>query len=74
MENVPAYVKILSYLFVVVYMLSVALETTHRQIVGTLRDWRLMGCAVLANLIMVPVLVSSWCDGSTCRWKSELDS
>jgi BASS family bile acid:Na+ symporter len=55
-ENLPAYVKILSYLFVVVYMLSVALETTHRQIAGALRDWRLMGCAVLANLIMVPVL------------------
>jgi BASS family bile acid:Na+ symporter len=56
MEPLPAYVKILSELFVVVYMLSVALEATHSQIVATLRDFRLMGCALLANLIMVPVL------------------
>jgi bile acid:Na+ symporter, BASS family len=55
-ENLPAYVKILSELFVVVYMLSVALETTHGQIMATLRDFRLMGCALLANLVIVPVL------------------
>jgi hypothetical protein len=56
MEPLPASVKILSELFVVVYMLSVALGTTHGQIVATLRDFRLMGYALLANLIMVPVL------------------
>jgi Na+-driven multidrug efflux pump len=56
MEPLPAYVKILSELFVVVSMLSVALEATHRQIGATLRDFRLMGCALLANLILVPVL------------------
>jgi hypothetical protein len=38
MENIPAYVKILSYLFVVAYMLSVTLETTYGQMVETLRD------------------------------------
>jgi len=56
MDNLPAYVKILSEVFVVVYMLSVALETTHGQIVATLRDCCLMGYALLANLIIVPVL------------------
>ena len=56
MEPLPAYVKILSELFVVVDMLSVALETTHGQIVATLRDVRLMGYAWLATLIIVPVL------------------
>jgi BASS family bile acid:Na+ symporter len=55
-EYLPAYVRILFYLFVVVYMLSVTLETTHGQIVATLRDFRLMACALLANLIIVPVL------------------
>ena len=52
MENVPAYVKILSYLFVVVYMLSVTLETTHGQMVATLRDWRLMSGALVVNLLL----------------------
>jgi BASS family bile acid:Na+ symporter len=56
MEYLPAYVKILAYLFVVVYMLSVALETTRGEIVATLRDCRLMGYAVLANLLIIPVL------------------
>jgi BASS family bile acid:Na+ symporter len=56
MEYLPAYVKILGYLFVVVYMLSVPLETTRGEIVATLRDFRLMGYALLANLIIIPVL------------------
>ena len=56
MDNLPAYVKILAYLFVVVYMLSVPLETTRGEIVATLRDFRLMGYALLANLIIIPVL------------------
>jgi BASS family bile acid:Na+ symporter len=56
MEYLPAYVKILAYLFVVVYMLSVPLETTRGEIVATLRDFRLMGYALLANLIIIPVL------------------
>jgi predicted Na+-dependent transporter len=56
MEELPAYVKILAYLFVVVYMLSVPLETPRGEIVATLRDFRLMGYALLANLIIIPVL------------------
>lgn len=56
MENLPGYVKILSFLFVVVYMLSVTLETTHGEIEKTFRDVRLMGYALLVNLIVVPVL------------------
>jgi BASS family bile acid:Na+ symporter len=65
MEHLPAYVKILSYLFVVVYMLSVTLETTHSQMVATLRDGRLMRGALVANLLLVPVLgvlLGRWLD------------
>ena len=43
MEYLPAYVKILAYLFVMVYMLSIPLETPRGEIVATLRDFRLMG-------------------------------
>jgi BASS family bile acid:Na+ symporter len=56
MEYLPAYVKILAYLFVVVYMLSIPLEAPRGEIVATLRDFRLMGYALLANLIIIPVL------------------
>jgi hypothetical protein len=35
MEYLPAYVKILAYLFVVVYMLSIPLETPRGEIVVT---------------------------------------
>jgi BASS family bile acid:Na+ symporter len=56
MEYLPAYVKILAYLFVVVYMLSIPLETTRGEIVTTLRDFRLMGYALLANLVIIPVV------------------
>jgi predicted Na+-dependent transporter len=45
-----------SYLFVVLYMASVALETTHGEIMATLRYGRLMGCVLLANLVIVPVV------------------
>jgi BASS family bile acid:Na+ symporter len=56
MEYLPAYVKILAYLFVVVYMLSIPLETPRGEIVATLQDFRLMGYALLTNLIIIPVL------------------
>jgi BASS family bile acid:Na+ symporter len=56
MEYLPAYVKILAYLFVVVYMLSIPLEAPRGEIMATLRDFRLMGYALLANLIIIPVL------------------
>jgi BASS family bile acid:Na+ symporter len=56
METFPAYINILSYLFVIVYMLSVPLGTTPGEITGTLRNRDLMGCALLANFIVIPVL------------------
>ena len=65
MDHLPADVTILAELSVVVSMLSVALETTHGHIRTTLRDVRLMGAALLANLIIVPVLdvlLARWLD------------
>jgi len=56
MEYLPADVTILAYLFVVVSMLSVPLETTRGESVAALRDCRLMGYALLANLSIIPVL------------------
>jgi hypothetical protein len=35
-EEIPKYINMLSYLFVVVYMLSVQLETTRGEIIKTL--------------------------------------
>jgi BASS family bile acid:Na+ symporter len=55
-EEIPAYINMLSYLFVVVYMLSVPLETTSGEITRTLGDWNLMGRALLANFIIIPIL------------------
>jgi BASS family bile acid:Na+ symporter len=55
-EEIPAYINMLSYLFVAVYMLSVPLETTSGQIIKTLGDWNLMGRALLANFIIIPIL------------------
>jgi BASS family bile acid:Na+ symporter len=56
MAYLPAAVTILAYLFIVVSMLSVPLETTSRESVATLRDCGLMGYALLANLSIIPVL------------------
>ena len=56
MEEAPLYVKFLMYLFVVVYMLSVMLETTHGEVVTMLKDRHRMGLALLANLVVVPIL------------------
>jgi predicted Na+-dependent transporter len=55
-EEIPAYINMLSYLFVVVYMLSVPLETTRGEIIKTLGDLNLMGRALLANFIIIPIL------------------
>jgi bile acid:Na+ symporter, BASS family len=52
----PTYINVLSYLFVVVYMVSVTLETTRGEIVAELRDTRRMGLSLLANLVIVPVV------------------
>ena len=46
----------LSYLFVVVYMVSVPLETTRGEIIGALGHWNLMGRALLANFVIIPIL------------------
>src|SRR5690242_10368806 len=56
METPPAYVTILVHLFIVVYMFSVALETTRGQIVEQLKDPSKVGRVLLANLILVPTL------------------
>jgi bile acid:Na+ symporter, BASS family len=55
-EEIPAYINMLSYLFVAVYMLSVPLETTSGEITKILGDWNLMGRALLANFIIIPIL------------------
>jgi hypothetical protein len=53
-EEIPAYINLLSYLFVVVYMLSVPLETTRGEIIKALGDFNMMGRALLANFIIIP--------------------
>jgi BASS family bile acid:Na+ symporter len=53
-EEIPAYINMLSYLFVVVYMLSVPLA--RGEIVKTLGDLNLTGRALLANFVIIPIL------------------
>lgn len=55
MEEIPKYINMLSYLFVVVYMLSVPLETTRGEIIKTLGHLNLMGRALLANFVIIPI-------------------
>jgi BASS family bile acid:Na+ symporter len=55
-EEIPAYINLLSYLFVVLYMFSVPLETTRGEIIGYLKDFNLMGRALLANFVVIPIL------------------
>jgi predicted Na+-dependent transporter len=55
-ESMPTYINILGYLFVVVYIFSVTLETTHHEIVAELTDTRRMGLALLANFVIVPIV------------------
>ena len=56
MEDIPAYINVLNYLFIVVYMLSVPLETTRGEIIKTLGHLKLMGRALLANLVVIPIV------------------
>jgi len=56
METLPAYVKILSFLFIIIYMISVMLETTRGELIKTLGDFRLTGRALVANVVLVPLL------------------
>jgi BASS family bile acid:Na+ symporter len=55
-EEIPAYINVLSYLFVAVYMLSVPLETTRGEIIKTMSNFNLMGRSLLANFIIIPIL------------------
>jgi bile acid:Na+ symporter, BASS family len=55
-EDIPDYINILNYLFVAVYMFSVPLETTRGAIIQTLSHLNLMGRALLANFVIVPIL------------------
>ena len=56
MEEIPEYINMLSYLFVALYMLSVPLETTRGEIIKTLGHLNLMGRALLANFVFIPIL------------------
>ena len=56
MEQIPEYINMLSYLFVVLYMFSVPLESTHGEIMGHFKDFNLMGRALLANFVIIPIL------------------
>jgi predicted Na+-dependent transporter len=56
MGEAPLYVKLLMFFFVVVYMVSVTMETTRGEIITALNDRRRMGLALLANLVIVPIL------------------
>ena len=56
MEEIPEYINLLSYLFIVVYMLSVPLETRSGEILQTLGNLNLMGRALLANFVIIPIL------------------
>jgi predicted Na+-dependent transporter len=55
-EKIPEYINMLSYLFVVVYMFSVPLETTQGEIIGHFKDFNLMGRALLVNFVIIPIL------------------
>lgn len=48
--------RFLSYLFLVTIMLSIGLEVTGRQVLDALRNGSLMGRALLANVVLVPIL------------------
>lgn len=56
MGDAPLYVKVVMLIFVVVFMVSVMLETTRGELVTMLQDRRKMGRGLLANLIIVPIL------------------
>jgi bile acid:Na+ symporter, BASS family len=55
-EDIPAYINMLNYLFVAIYMFSVPLETTRGEIIKTLGHLNLMGRALLANFVIIPIL------------------
>jgi BASS family bile acid:Na+ symporter len=54
--EIPEYINLLGYLFVVLYMFSVPLESTRGEIIQYFKDIRLMGRALLANFVVIPIL------------------
>jgi BASS family bile acid:Na+ symporter len=54
MEVVPVYDKILVYLFLILYVMSVGMETKHREVVSELKGSKLAGIALLINFIVIP--------------------
>jgi bile acid:Na+ symporter, BASS family len=54
--EIPEYINMLGYLFVVLYMFSVPLESTRGEIIGHFKDVNLMGRALLANFVIIPAL------------------
>ena len=56
MEGIPGYINLLNYLFVVLYMFSVPLESTRGEIIQYFKDISLMGRALLANFVVIPIL------------------
>jgi predicted Na+-dependent transporter len=55
-EEIPDYINMLSYLFVVHYMLAVRLETTSGEIVKMLGYLNPIGRALLANFVIIPII------------------
>ena len=56
MEIFPAYIQVLSYLFLIAYMFSVGLETKPHEIITLLKNPKFIFIALLANLVLVPVV------------------
>jgi bile acid:Na+ symporter, BASS family len=56
MELIPVHIQILSFLFLVAYLLSVGLETKLSEIADLLADRGLVARSLLANLVLVPAL------------------
>jgi len=54
--EIPEYINLLGYLFVVLYMFSVPLESTRGEIIQYFKDINLMGRALLANFVVIPIL------------------
>jgi BASS family bile acid:Na+ symporter len=55
-DDFPAYINLLMYAFVVIYMVSVPLETSSGELIKMLGDWNLMGRALLANFVIIPIV------------------
>ena len=56
MVEIPEYINLLNYLFVALYMFSVPLESTRGEIIQYFKDINLMGRALLANFVIIPIL------------------